>query len=236
VPHSPLPGWGNVVLSEAIRPEFVIIDDELRAPMSVYLPARTALRSAVIVLPGPGEPRGGYARIFRELASQLARSAIGTVVVELDTRPDDGMTSRWRQCAAAAARFVRDRQLEVALWVARGASWVALEDMSDAPVALINPGPGWDAGERSTAEQLTIGGFEEVCEGAGLAERVLDIVARCGATRPDNVMVITHARQNAAPVNNRVLRPPGPVNDPLFRRVWERPWLVSTLVGMVGHG
>lgn len=197
---------------------------------------------AVLVLAGPGEPRGGYTRVYRELAAYYGRLGVATLVLELDLAGSGALLERWRRRVARADRAVRDRGLAPGLYVARGLSCVAVPAADSCPVALVNPAVPSRApeGARLSQAQLHSYGFEEAWSASAVPARLAGRLAGAAPPLSGSTTIITHACSDSSPATREesaeLVRAPRNVTDPLFRRVWERSWLVATLGCLVPHG
>jgi hypothetical protein len=189
------------------------------------------------VVAAPGEPRGGYSRTYRELAGVLALEGIATLVVDVDLDGNVGMVDRWRGRVTCAHWCASANGLRIVLTVARSLSWAAVGG-TETEVALVSPCRGpWDE-DMGVDEDVRVWGFEEVWGGSCVPAAVARRVAEARVPTPNRVTVITNAEHNPglwwSPMP--AIRSPASVTDPLFRRVWERSWLVATLSALVPRG
>jgi hypothetical protein len=219
-----------------VRPEFTRLGDEPGEVTLYRATRRRADAAAVVVFPAPGEPRSGYSRTYRELARELAPAGVSTMVVDLDPIDDPDLVDRWRRRGDAARAFGAEQGHQVVLTVARGLSWAAIGDGAGEDVALVEPADGDEVPcPHFPDEKLCRWGFEEVWRGSPVPDQIARRIAESRSSRPEKATIIRHAGGSADQATASP-RPPTSVTDPLFRRVWERSWLVATLAGLVHSG
>jgi len=231
--------------SDTLRPqvEAMRLGSDQVADFTRYAPPRQ-IRDArgrgagVVVIAAPGESRAGYARTFTELAQALGADGITTCVVGLKPRlaedPGADLVTRWRTAVDRFVAMLAEEQTDPALFVARGVACAALPADPSAPVAAVCPATPAITDEKSalSREMLPYAGFEEIWEHSPMPARMIAAaMPHVSADGPERWTAILPATDKAANAVRWVhrLAGPGSVSDPLFRRVWERAWLVAIL-------
>ena len=221
-----------------LKPDYVQLGGSQGASLaSLYVPAALRQdRGVVTVLAGPGEPRSRYARTFRELASVLGRFGVGTLSIELSLA-DTARESQ--QKAKAASQVLRDKGLTSCLWLARGLTWVAAAHDDTCPLAVVNPWIALGQSDRPGSfgeQELLQCGFEEAWIGSALPAGIIAAISEEFPVFPPGAIIITKAPKMLASYADlkarEVIQAPSMVRDLLFRRVWEREWLIATVVSL----
>jgi hypothetical protein len=229
--------------SDTLRPrvEALRLGSHQVADLTRYTPPRRIRdargRSAgVVVIAAPGESRAGYARTFTELAHALGADGITTCVVGLKVTEDPGpdLVTRWRTAVDRIVAMLAEEHTDPALLVTRGIACAALPTDPPAPVAAICPVTPSITGEKSalSREMLLYVGFEEIWEHSPMPTRLIAAaMSRMSTGGAEQWTAILPASDNVTNMERWVHRQAGPgsVADPLFRRVWERAWLVAIL-------